>query len=106
MKDHFQNFGKPPAFTKIHPSFFNPTLTTHLTHYPPFDFTASECAYWHHKEYDFDEKDRRAVYPHTSYAKDIYPEYSYGNVFTDYGMACPRFIAEQEHKSRSPLFAV
>lgn len=63
-----------------------------------------EANYWQHREYDFDQSDRPTIYPHATYGKLVYP-----SAYTDsqdWACVCPKYLAEQEHKSRNPLFAV
>ncbi len=69
-----------------------------------FDFTATEANYWHYKEYDFDPADRPVVYPHASYGKFTFP--AANTLGRDWECACPKYLAEQEHKQRNPLFAI
>jgi WD40 repeat protein len=65
---------------------------------------ATDSNYWHQREYDFDIADRPAIFPHPSYGKYVFPAIS--EMDHDWLYSCPKFIAEQEHKQRTPLFAI
>ena len=84
-----------------------------VQHQGNYDYMAPEVNYQHYREFDFDESDRPAIYPHESYGKLTYPitRDSQPSLLTkDWESVCPKFIpyvgAETELKQKSTLFAV
>jgi hypothetical protein len=65
---------------------------------------ATENNYNQFREYDFDIADRPSIFPHPSYGKFTFPANTLAG--RDYECACPKYLAEQEHKQRNPLFAI